>query len=64
MGKRISIKAVQRDEFDLDLLSLALLSVAENLDEATLQALALDGQAAIERLHLPMAHLPRRKSAA
>ena len=64
MSKHISIKPVERDEFDLDTLALALLNIIEELDEPTLQALALDGQRVIKKFQLPVAHLPRRESAA
>jgi hypothetical protein len=64
VSKQIRIKPVHRDEADVERLAEALLDIVEQLDEPTLAALALDGQRVIERLRLPLAHLPRRESAA
>lgn len=64
MNKQVRIRPVHRDEVDLERLALALLDIVEQLDEATLLALALDGRRTAELLRLPKAHLPRRESAA
>jgi hypothetical protein len=64
VNKQIRIRPVHRDEIDLERLALALLDVVEQLDEATLNALAMDGQRTIERLQLTRPRLPRRESAA
>jgi hypothetical protein len=64
VNKQIRIRPVHRDEIDLERMALALLDVVEQLDEATLRALALEGQRTMERLKLPRPRLPRRESAA
>ena len=64
MNKQIRIRPVHRDEIDLERLALALLDVVEQIDDATLNALTMDGQRTIERLQLALPRLPRRESAA